>query len=421
LNFQVVYDFGAGDAVLTWEVSEVAHDGFRISVSPNTEFTITDYDSPLLNTVTIPIDYTLYGTNFITWTIRTYTDSAQGTAATFPMYFIAAPINVFGEWQSQNDFVYLAWNYPIDPTATVDNWRIIEQNVGYDAIFPDETLGFAEISGDPSWVGQTLYFEIAAEFAGKQSQFAAVSPIEIPNDVFLGNNPGFYSSGLGFESDVPTPLNSVASRSARLLNEPIIISYNEFGLVQSTGTISFWFKADPMGDTAGYGLFTTSVNDTNGYSIGLGSGGSIVYGMGPDPNVYDPGDTSLLSGWHNLILRYQIFNNEGTWFNAFDMYIDGVLVQDNVQSNAGGNDTPSWTDVRIGVDSYLVNNGGSAFTGSVVDFRSTIDQWGLNQAQDVFAGIQLAGNSVRIIYTFQEEEESTTGVIDSSQLYETPT
>jgi hypothetical protein len=185
--------------------------------------------------------------------------------------------------------------------------------------------------------------------------------------------------------------------------------------------VSFWFKAAAMGDTAGYGLFKSS-DSGEGINIGLSSSGFIYYGQTFSEfshAVYDPGDNHLLTGWHFLVLSWTVFDNEGSPNNRYNLFIDGVqVVTDN--DTQGASLFPNHNNFVIGQDNLIGSQGGQAYNGAMDDFRLTLENLDATSVSSMYNGAALVGNDVRVIYTFENEQIGDTDIIDSSTVYMPP-
>ncbi|GAK89546.1 hypothetical protein JCM19297_1374 [Nonlabens ulvanivorans] len=148
---------------------------------------------------------------------------------------------------------------------------------------------------------------------------------------------------------------------------------------QQEVTVSFWMKVAASQVTSGLSQMVTIDSSTGTYlqvrisqNVGNRPNALEYFAIGSNPNTTNIssgyGAVSLPSildnGWHNIIVSSSV--NGGTI--EFDMYVDGALLSNIVQSNLrltnGGSTTPNFlTDPRI------IIAPGNSFPGTLDDIR----------------------------------------------------
>lgn len=371
-NFVVTYDIESEFANVSWSIPDGNFDGYILECSEAGIDAIVgaEEDARSYN-----IDFNLYDVDFLTWTIKTFGNETVGNESTYEMYFIASPINVGGEFRTNDSFddtIYISWNYPVSSAQYVDHWVIKEPSVGYDEIWPDESQGYAEFPVDPSWYNSTLNFEVYAVFAGKQSAPANTGGIFVEETDF-GNNPGYLANGFIGIPNVPSPLTGLSTQSLILENDPLFITFNEFSIVQRSGTLSMWIKPDiSFTDVSGYSLFTTNGN-SDGIHLALTNTGSLLFGSSNTPEEYDPGAGYLIDdNWHNIVFNWSTLDGEGSPLIRFNIFIDGNHDVEDLVVAATQID-PNWGETKIGGGDLYVNEN---YYGLIDDVRITSDSLG---------------------------------------------
>jgi hypothetical protein len=421
LGVEAHWNPDTGNADLSWLDMRNYGTFDEYELSSNTDGHYVNQTTPKDQTsLSIPLNISDYTSQMIIWTFKTLTtgNGFSGDAFAY-MYWTPQIQNLTANFvEGDGTYIQLNWSYPYTDVSLIDHLHVTETTFGIEFDITDlNSTGYA-LNFDEAWRNSTMNFQIQSigTTPGWVSDYAVASVSIPPANINYGNNPGIINS-LTLEENTPAQLSSISPHSVVMDGFNLIaITFNDQGLFNKRGSIALWFNAATMGDIFGYGLFSTAYNASGGINLGLTSSGDIVYGqaVGELMVTYDYDGLDLLSNWHHVVLTWDQFNVEGTNFNTYNLFIDGVQVV---------------SDGQVIGEVELENNFPviGAASGGLSVFQGNIDQviYSMNtfygaQVTDIYNGSFVPGNEERVVYTFEGDQDGANQIIDHSVNYSPP-